>query len=141
MEHEGEVAIAVKNLKTGDFFTHNADQPMATASLIKLPLMITAYREVDAKRLDTAKNVELKAADKVPGSGVLTEHFSEGVQLPLHDYIRLMIRYSDNTATNIVIDQVGIEKTATVAESLGCPNTKLHSKLYRGDTTNFSRPK
>ena len=134
-EHRGDVGISIRNLKTGEFFRFNADKPMPTASLIKLPLMIAVYRDLDAGKVDLAKTIELTDADKVPGSGILTSHFSNGVKLPLHDYMRLMIRYSDNTATNIVADQVGIGRTAEVAEELGCPNTKLHSKLYRSDTT------
>ena len=136
-EHRGDVGIAIRNLKTGEFFKFNADKPMATASLIKLPLMIAVYRDLDAGKVDLARPIELKEADKVPGSGILTSHFSNGVKLPLYDYVRLMIRYSDNTATNIVADQVGLARTADVAKELACPNTKLHSKLYRGDTTIF----
>ncbi len=53
----------------------------------------------------------------------------------MRDYVRLMIRYSDNTATNIVIDQVGLPTTTQKMNSLGLANTRLHSKVYRGDTS------
>ncbi|MEJ7591954.1 MAG: serine hydrolase, partial [Planctomycetaceae bacterium] len=46
-----------------------------------------------------------------------------------------MIRYSDNTATNLVIDQIGLPSTAATMESLGFPHTRLNSKVYRGDTS------
>ena len=108
---------------------------MPTASLIKLSVMIAAYREADAGRLDLGKFVSLRETDKVPGSGILTEHFSAGIRLPLKDFLRLMIRYSDNTATNVVIDQIGIAKINQTAVELGCANTQLNSKLYRGDTS------
>ena len=49
----------------------------------------------------------LREEDKVPGSGVLTEHFSAGTEFPLSDLVHLMIVFSDNTATNLVLDQVG----------------------------------
>ena len=43
--HAGDVAVAVKHLKTGESFSHKADEPMPTASLIKLPVMVEAYRQ------------------------------------------------------------------------------------------------
>jgi large subunit ribosomal protein L2 len=52
-----------------------------------------------------------KKEDKVPGSGVLTNAFSDGVTMPLIDAIRLMIIVSDNTATNLVVDKIGIPAT------------------------------
>lgn len=133
--HQGDVGLAIKCLETREQFKHKADVPMPTASLIKLPMLVAAYRMVDSGGLDLDQRIELKAIDKVPGSGVLTEHFSDGVQLPLRDYLRLMIRYSDNTATNVVADRIGLRTTAATMESLGWQNTKLHSKVYRGDTT------
>lgn len=46
-----------------------------------------------------------------------------------------MIRYSDNTATNLVVDQIGLPTTNATMESLGFLQTGLNSKVYRGDTT------
>lgn len=135
--HAGEVAIAIEHLKTSASFHYRSDQAMPTASLIKLPLMVAAYHAAARGEIDLEKNIILTKHDKVPGSGVLTEHFSDGASLALRDYVRLMIRDSDNTATNIVIDQVGLAETAQLMESLGLGNTKLHSKVYRRDTSIF----
>ena len=137
--HRGEVSLAIRNLKSGEHFEHESDRPMPTASLIKLPIMVTAYQRADDAKLDLTKSIELKETERVPGSGILTNHFSNGTSMPLRDYIRLMIRYSDNTATNIVIDQIGLPSTAQTMEALGLPKTKLHSKLYRGDTSIFPK--
>ena len=57
--------------------------------------------------------------------------------MPLRDVIRLMIRYSDNTATNLVLDRIGIGATAETMEKMGYPNTKIHAKVYRRDTSVF----
>jgi beta-lactamase class A len=70
--HEGKVAVAVKNLKTGEAFSHDADIPMPTASLIKLPIMVEAYRQAEEGKLDLKKQITLRQEDKVPGSGILT---------------------------------------------------------------------
>lgn len=135
--HKGEVAVMVKHLITGESFAHRADVPMATASLIKFPVMIEAYRQAEAGEIDLDAMVTLQAQDKVPGSGILTDHFSVGACFPLRDAVHLMITYSDNTATNLVLDKIGIESTAKTMESLGFPETKIHSKVYRRDTSKF----
>lgn len=135
--HEGEVAVSVRHLKEGTEFHHRADAVMPTASLIKFPVMIETYRQIESGRLDPGAMIELRAKDKVPGSGILTKHFSDGTQISLRNAVHLMIALSDNTATNLVIDQIGIESTAATMQKLGFPETKLHSKVFRGNTTIF----
>ena len=133
--HPGEVGVCIRHLQTGEQFAWQADTVQPTASLIKLPLMVTAYCLADRGELDLSKLITLTEADKVPGSGILTDHFTPGLTLSVRDTIRLMIRYSDNTATNLVVDQVGLPTTGATMESLGFPHTRLNSKVYRGDTT------
>jgi D-alanyl-D-alanine carboxypeptidase (penicillin-binding protein 5/6) len=134
-QHRGQVAVAVKHLKTGESYEYNAKKPMPTASLIKFPVMVAAYEAVERDRLDLDGMIELKKDDKVPGSGVLTSHFSPGAKISLRDAIHLMIVYSDNTATNLVLDKLGLPTTNEYMESLGCNDTKIHSKVFRADTS------
>ena len=133
--HRGNAAVAVRHLDSGEQFLWRAEIVQPTASLIKLPLMVTAYRQIDAGQLDAARMLTLAEADKVPGSGILTGHFSAGLQLSVRDAIRLMIRYSDNTATNLVAREVGLPATAACMQELGYSETRLNSFVYRGDTT------
>ena len=135
--HKGHVSLAVKNLKTGESFAIHPDEPMPTASLIKFPVMIEAYRQASEKKIDLDAVITLMKSDKVPGSGILTHHFSDGATFLLKDAVGLMIVFSDNTATNLVLDRIGIESTAATMEKLGFPNTKIHSKVYRRDTSKF----
>ncbi len=135
--HKGKAAIAVKDLKTGESFLYHENDPMPTASLIKFPVMIEAYRQADEKKLDLKKMITLKASEKVIGSGILTDHFSEGASFPLVDVVHLMIVYSDNTATNLVLDEIGLKSTAQTMEKLGYPNTKIHSKVFHRETSVF----
>ena len=136
-DFDGEVAVVIKQLDTGEEFEYRATEPMPTASLIKLPLMVAAFQDVADGKLELAKPITLQAEDKVPGSGILTEHFSPGAVLSLDNVIHLMITYSDNTATNLVIDQVGLPRTAELMKTLGCDETVLNSKVYRRDTSIF----
>src|SRR4029078_8983338 len=73
--HDGKVAIAVKHLDTGETYTLNADEPMPTASLIKLPVMIETYYQYQEGQARPNDLITLNQADKVPGSGILTDHF------------------------------------------------------------------
>ncbi len=140
--HRGDVSVATKHLKTGEQFTYHADRPMPTASLIKLPVMAAAYQAVADGKVDLDVIITLKQEDMVPGSGVLTTHFSPGAKLSLRDAIQLMIAFSDNTATNLVIDQIGLPATTALMKQLGCPNTQLNSKVYLRDTSlNLDRSK
>ncbi len=133
--HRGNVGVAVKFLHTGRQFSYRAGATMPTASLIKLPIMVETYRQAVAGTIDLDSMVTLREEDKVPGSGLLTPHFSAGTQIRLRDAIRLMIAYSDNTATNLVIDQIGLESTSATMQSLGWTQTRLHAKVFRSDTS------
>jgi beta-lactamase class A len=135
--HKGKVAVAVKHLVTGESFHYHADDVMPTASLIKFPVMIEAYRQAAARQIDLDSQVTLKTQDKVPGSGVLTYHFSDGSKFKLRDAVRLMIAFSDNTATNLVLDAIGIGATAASMDRMGYPNTKIHAKVFRRETSVF----
>jgi beta-lactamase class A len=135
--HKGKVAVAVKHLGSGESFRYHADVVMPTASLIKFPVMIEAYRQAAAKQVDLDSFITLKKHDKVGGSGVLNYHFSDGSTFRLRDAIRLMIVYSDNTATNLVLDAIGIGATAATMEKMGYPNTKIHSKVFHRETSVF----
>jgi beta-lactamase class A len=134
---KGRVAIAVKHLDMGETFLWHENDPMPTASLIKFPVMIEAYRQSALGKVDLNAMVKLEKEDKVPGSGILTYHFSDNASFPLRDAVHLMIVYSDNTATNLVLDEIGIPSTARTMEAMGYPNTKIHSKVFRRDTSVF----
>jgi beta-lactamase class A len=133
-EHKGTVAVAVKHLKTGEEFYLNADEVMPTASLIKLPVMVETYWQVLEGKVKLDKTLTLTKGDKVQGSGILTQHFSDGSTFPLKDAVRLMIVFSDNTATNMVLDQIGLPSTNARMEKLGLKITKINAKVFRPDT-------
>ncbi len=132
---KGDVAIAIHHLESNTRWNHHGDVPMPTASLIKLPVMIEAYRQAAVGKVNLDQKIVLQEGDKVPGSGILTSHFSAGTTLSLRDAIRLMMVYSDNTATNLVVDAIGLPSTAATMKELGYPETQLHAKVFRRDTS------
>lgn len=134
-QHQGQVGVCIQHLQRDVRYEYRAGEPMPTASLIKLPVMITAYQRAAAGELDFQQLVTYAAADKVPGSGILGQHFSPGLQLSLRDAVRLMIVYSDNIATNLVLKEVGLEPTNRLMEELGYPETRMHAFVYRGETS------
>ncbi|MBD3675519.1 MAG: serine hydrolase [Planctomycetaceae bacterium] len=136
-EHQGQVSIAIKELDGDVEFRHKADRAMPTASLCKLPVMIETYRQAAVGNIDLEQMIELREEDKVPGSGILTPHFSAGTKISLRDAVRLMMAYSDNTATNLVLDQIGLKSTADTMTRWGLSNTKIHAKVFRRDSSLF----
>ena len=135
--HKGKVAVAVKHLKTGESFYLSADDAVPTASLIKLPVMVETYWQAKEEKVKLDTKLTLKKDDKVPGSGILTNHFSDGATFPLKDAVRLMIVFSDNTATNMVLDQIGIPSTNTRMTELGLKSTRINAKVFKGSTTSI----
>jgi beta-lactamase class A len=65
----------------------------------------------------------------------VTKHFSAGTKLTRRDAIQLMMAYSDNTSTNLVVDQIGLSTTTDTMKRMGFPETQLHSKVFRGSTS------
>jgi beta-lactamase class A len=135
--HKGKVAIAVKHLDTGEGYTLGGDEVMPTASLIKFPILIEVYWEAAEGKIKLTDMVTLHESDKVPGSGILTYHFSEGATFSIKDASRLMIAFSDNTATNLVLDKIGIASTNKRMEQLGCSNTRVNAKVFLGSKTSI----
>src|ERR1700738_3896213 len=63
--------IYIKCLETGEEIAINADRQMDTMSVIKIPLMVEAFRQIDAGKFRLEDRVELKDADKRPGTGII----------------------------------------------------------------------
>lgn len=149
LAHQGVVTVAFKHLETGEAYFHDAARPMPSASLIKFPVMVAAYRAAARGDLSLDDPVTLREEDKVPGSGILTEHFTAGTRLTLRDAVRVMIAWSDNTATNLVVEALGratgregatpaargVGAVNDLMEELGYKSTRLNSLVYRGDTS------
>jgi beta-lactamase class A len=129
-KHKGKVAVYAKNLATGDSVTIDPQRPVATASVIKLPLMLQAFEQVKAGKIKLSDTIELTKDNQVPGSGVLS-FLDPGLKLTLKDAITLMMTLSDNTATNMVIDAVGLKPTNDMLARMNLKNTYFYKKVYK----------
>jgi beta-lactamase class A len=125
---KGKVSLFAKNLDTGATYGLAPDDPVRTASTIKLPIMIECFFEAQEGKLDWSEAQTLARAEKVSGSGVLTE-FTDGDAFPLRDLMHLMIVLSDNTATNLVLNRVHGDAVNARMESLGLTQTRDMRKI------------
>lgn len=125
----GKIGCYYKNLATGETCTYHADIPVVAASVIKLYVMVEAFAQAEEGKLAMDQEVTIHRKDCVPSCGVLT-YLHDEVKLQVIDLITLMIIVSDNTATNVLIDLLGIDKINARIRSLGFEKTILNRKLY-----------
>ena len=124
----GEVSVAFGSFSGPDTYAYRADEPMPAASLIKLPILLTVLEQVATGELRLDERLELNLHDRVGGSGVL-QHLQPGLTPTLHDLLTLMMIVSDNTATNLLIERVGIETINLWCRQNGLYGTRLVGKL------------
>jgi beta-lactamase class A len=98
--------IYIKCLETGEEIAIDADRQMDTMSVIKIPLMAEAFRQIGEGKFALSDRVTLTDAAKRPGTGIIRS-LDPGVQLTIKDLLTLMIIVSDNTATDLMYDNVG----------------------------------
>jgi beta-lactamase class A len=127
--HHGVVGYTVHNIDTGERLELRGDETFPTASLIKVPLLVTLFDMVEKGDVTLDDRITVTKIDKVPGSGQL-QFLHDGIEITVRDAAWLMTTLSDNTATNLLIDKVAIRRVWTKMESLGLPHSKIHSKSF-----------
>jgi beta-lactamase class A len=124
----GEMAVCLRHLERGEAFDHLPDAAFVAASTIKVPVLVALYDAAARGRVDLDARVRLRPGDQVTGSGVL-QLLTPGVRLSLRDLAELMIVVSDNAATNMILDRVGIAETNACLDTLGLHTTRVHRGL------------
>lgn len=109
-------------------FAHNAGRPFVAASTVKIPIMIELFRQADEGRRSLHATYVLRDEDRAPGSGIML-HLHSGIEFTLSDMAYLMISISDNTATNVLIDLVGMDRVNATMRSLGMAGSTLGRKM------------
>lgn len=122
---QAKSSIFAKHLPSGTSVELRADVPMNTLSVIKIPVMILAFRDAEAGKLKLAERYTIRPEDLRRGSGLL-QTFDVGLSPTYRDLIEQMIITSDNTATDIMIRTVGLDRVNAMLAELGFRETRLN---------------
>ena len=127
-EVEGTCGLYISVPEAGEVLAIDADLPINAASTIKVPLLALLLKDGEDGRLDLNAPVPMNLENRVPGSGVLKS--LGDITMSLWDYAVLMTIISDNSATDMVIDAVGVERANKFFAEQGWNNTHVAGKLY-----------
>lgn len=125
----GDIGAYYKRLDGSETIEYNADMPLIAASVIKIPIMIEAFRRMQEGTLEENMRFFTRREQFMPSCGALT-YMHEGLSVTLMDLITLMIILSDNTATNMLIDILGIDAVNETMRSYGVTGSALRRKLF-----------
>ena len=128
--HHGHVAVFAHNLKTGQTASLDPDRPVKTASIIKLGILLDAAEQIRAGQASLSEKLTLTKENQVPGSGVIGQ-LTAPLTLTLGDTLHLMVVLSDNTATNLAIDRLGLAHINATILAAGLKQTWLYKKVYK----------
>ena len=144
--YEGVAGLHIVDLTSGDRWAIRDKLHFPQASAIKIPILLELFRRAESEPELLAKRVEMTDAVRTLGSGVLRHLTDGGSSLSLEDYGIYMILYSDNTGTNVLIDELGMDAINALSASLGAGQTLLQRKMIRPDQSaigneNLSTPR
>jgi len=126
---EGVLGVAILDLSTGQKYLLHADEVFPTASSIKIAILAELYRQAQQGKLKLTDLYTLQQSDLVGGSGIAEALTPGTTRLTIRDVAALMISVSDNSATNIIIERVGMENVNALLDSLGLTHTRLRRKM------------
>ena len=122
--YSGRVGIYIKDLETGKSWEYNADRKFPSASLIKVPIMAAVFERIRGGRLSLDTQIKLTRGLRVGGSGSL-KWVREGTSLSVMEIIYKMITESDNTATKMLIDAVGMDYLSGAFRAMNLEQTNI----------------
>lgn len=122
------IGLMAVDLISGESIGINADLVFAQASAIKIPILMEVYKQAHEKKFALTDIKPLVPSNTVAGSGILNA-MSDPVNLSIRNYCMLMIGLSDNSATNTLIELVGLKNVSNTMQSLGFGNTRVQRKM------------
>lgn len=129
---KGDVSFYYKNLVTQETIKYNEEKPILAASVIKLTVLVECFNQIKKDAISKDDIFITKEKDKVPSCGALN-YMRENLKITLEDLYVLMIILSDNYATNILIDKLGIDNINKTIKEIGLKNTVLNRKMFDAD--------
>jgi beta-lactamase class A len=126
---DGVMGVAIEDLTTGDHFLLHEDEVFAQASSIKITVLANLYLQMQQGKLNLTDLYTVQSSDLVPDSDIMGG-LSPGVtRLTLRDLATMMVAVSDNSATNVLIDRVGMQNVNAMLDSLALTHTRLRRKM------------
>ena len=143
---DGAMGVAILDLNSGEHIFLHPDEVFAQASSIKIAVLAELYRQAQQGKLKLADPYTVQASDLVPDSDIMNGLTPGTTRLTLHDLATMMVAVSDNAATNVLIDRVGMENVNSLLDSLGLAHTRLRRKMMdleaaRQGRENISTPR
>jgi beta-lactamase class A len=127
----GTMGVVARNLDTGERIAVNEDVRFPTASLIKVAVMVEVFHRFAEGRLRREQPVVVHAANRAGDETVPLNVLHDGITVTIADLLRLMIAWSDNTATNLLVKLTGAERIDRRMESYGLSSTKIFRPTFR----------
>lgn len=128
LSYEGTMGFYGDDLK-GNIIELGADTAYETASTIKTYILACLYDQVEQGKADLSHILTYEPSHMVEGSGVV-QALDLGAKFRVKDAATLMIIVSDNVATNMIIEYLGIDTINACIQKLGCMHTTLHRTLH-----------
>ncbi|MEW9547126.1 serine hydrolase [Nonomuraea sp. NPDC050783] len=126
--------IHATDLDTGREVGHGSDEPLPTASMFKVALLVELCRQADAGLLDPAERVTVTAADRSPGpTGIAV--MLDDVTISLRDLAYLMIAVSDNASADVLLRRVGRDAVNATMRAHGLAATRVRLSARETDAT------
>lgn len=119
-------AFMIKDLKGNQMFTYNQETVVPSASIIKLFILARIFQDIKDGKASLDEEILCSPEDVVPYSVLV---FLSPRKYKLYELINIMIVYSDNTATNLLIDRFGFDRINKTIRDLGCEKTVLQRKM------------
>ncbi len=135
---EGNIAVVVKGLKTKEQIRINEALVFPSASTIKLAIMSELLYRVNEGTMKLGDTIELTENMKTGGDGILKE-LNPGHRFTLEEIMTLMIIVSDNMATNILIDMLGMDGINAGIKRLGLESTRLQRRMMDSQAARAGR--
>ena len=126
---DGVLGVAILDLGGGQKFLLHGDDVFPQASSIKVAVLAELYRQAQAGKLKLTDLYTVQAADLVPDSTIVGGLTPGVTRITLRDLATMMVAVSDNSATNVLIDRVGMENVNALMDSLGLTHTRLRRKM------------
>ncbi|HXJ87145.1 MAG TPA: serine hydrolase [Candidatus Binatia bacterium] len=126
---DGVMGVAIEDLTTGDHYFLREDEVFAQASSIKITVLANLYLQAQHGKLKLTDLYTVQSSDLVPDSDIMNGLTPEVTRLTLRDLATMMVAVSDNAATNVLIDRVGMQNVNAMLDSLGLAHTRLRRKM------------